>query len=213
VPDVIVFNHIEKTAGSTMRHVLFRAIGSDHLLFSFTPREHARRIQEIAAELDRPLNTRYAVVAHTGYGMRDRLPGRHDYSEFTILRDPIERTVSRYFYGHDIQKRGLGGGLASDVSIESFLGENILHSFNNQTAFLGGLWARHHLDGEELRRDQFDRELLEQAKRNLASHEVVGLTERFDETLLLLRDAYSWPMVRTLTARSTRVGNVDVLRR
>jgi hypothetical protein len=206
VSDVLVFNHIEKTAGSTMRHVLFRAVGGDRLFFSYTPRAHVQRIEEIYRELDRPLRGRYAVAAHTGYGVRDRLPPRHDYSEFTVLRDPVERTVSRYFYGHDIQRRGLGGGLAADVSIEAWLDENVLHSYNNQTAFLGGLWARHHLDGEEMRREHFDRELLERAKRNLESHEVVGLTERFDETLLLLRDAYDWPMVRTLYRPVNRGG-------
>jgi hypothetical protein len=36
--------------------------------------------------------------------------------------------------------------------------------------------------------------MLERAKTNLASFAVVGLTERFEESLILLQHAFGWPL-------------------
>ena len=190
--EVILFNHIPKTAGSTMKHVLWTAVGGgDRVPFSME--FHDERVPEIYRRLDRPLQGRHAVVAHTGFGLQDRLPDRHDYRMFTILRDPVQRTISEFFFARDDR-----GRLPADISLYDFLQDDLLRSFNSQTAFLGGLSAHHHLDGVPLRRDQFDEGLLDRAKKNLAAHNVVGLTERFDETLLLLRDGYEWPLRKTL---------------
>ena len=190
--EVILFNHIPKTAGSTLKHILWSAVGGDRVLFSMG--FHDERLPGLREQLDRPLAGPHALVAHTGYGLHERLPGRHEYPAFTILRDPVERTVSEYFAG--VSK----GRIAEGTPIEDFLADDVYRSFNRQTAFIGGLSARHNLDRVPARRDQYDAELLERAKRNLEAHEVVGLTERFDETLLLLRDAYGWSAVSTLYA-------------
>jgi hypothetical protein len=187
-----------------MKHVLWRVAGGERVLFSGTIGLHRERIAAIAERLDRPLDAPYAIVAHTGFGVEERLPARHSYRRFTVLRDPVERTVSELFYARDDR-----GNLPAEMGLDRFLEEELLRSYNSQTAFLAGLTTRHHLDGMPLRRSQFDRELLERAKRNLEAHEVVGLTERFDETLLLLRNAYGWPLARTLYRRA----NVGAARR
>jgi hypothetical protein len=119
---------------------------------------------------------------------------------FTILRDPIDRTISEFFFMRDDRRK-----LPVDQSLEDFLETDLPRSFNAQTAFLGGLTVRHNLEGIPLEREQFDESLLARAKRNLEAHDVVGLTERFDETLLLLRRAYRWPVLRTLY-RPTNIG-------
>ena len=190
--EVILFNHIPKTAGSTLKEVLWSAVGGDRVLFSMG--FHDERLPGLREELDRPLDGRWALVAHTGVGLHERLPGRHEYLPFTILRDPVERTVSEYFAGVS------RGRIEEGTPIEDFLAADVYRSFNRQTAFIGGLSARHNLDRLPADRDQYDAELLARAKRNLEAHEVVGLTERFDETLLLLRHAYGWSALRTLYA-------------
>ena len=202
--EVILFNHIPKTAGSTMKEVLWRAVGGDRVLFATTIGSHREQLGEISRRLDRSLDGPYAVVAHTGWGVEAALPSRHCYRPFTVLRDPVQRTVSEFFYARDDR-----ASLPAEMSLEEYLTDQPLRAYNSQTAFLGGLTARHHLQGEPLSRDRYDAELLERAKRNLEAHEVVGLTERFDETLLLLRDAYGWPVLRTLY----RPANVGAARR
>jgi hypothetical protein len=194
--EVILFNHIPKTAGSTMYRVLLRTVGRERVLFSTELRRHSEAVGAIADRLDRPLEDRYAVAAHTGCGVERRLPTRHSYTPYTVLRDPVQRTLSNFYHVQDRR------GPTSGMSLEDFLEHKHLHSFNSQTAFLGGLTARHHLEGEPLDPRRIDRALLAQAKHNLAAHDVVGLTERFDETLLLLGDAYGWTMPKTLYRRA-----------
>lgn len=197
--EVILFNHIPKTAGTTMHRVLQRALGMERIHYSTVLGEHPEAVARIAAELDRPLEGQHAVVAHTGVGIEALLPARHSYSRFTVLRDPVARTVSAYFHMHD------HGGLPEGMTFERFLREEPLHTFNSQTAFLAGLAARHHLGEGEIAAAAVDREALATAKAELAAHDVVGVTDRFDETLLLLRDAYGWGP-RQVLYRSTNVG-------
>lgn len=197
--EVILFNHIPKTAGTTMHRVLQRAVGEGRIHYSTVLGEHPGAVERIAAELDRPLDRTHAVVAHTGCGVEARLPRRHAYSRFTVLRDPVARTVSNYFHMHD------HGGLPAGMSFERFLLEEPLHTFNAQTAFLGGLAARHHLGGGEITAAEVDRGVLEAALAELAAHDVVGVTDRFDETLLLLRRAYGWSP-RQVLYRDANVG-------
>jgi hypothetical protein len=194
--EVVLFNHIPKTAGSTMRRVLFRTVGGKRVLFATTLGEHREQLGQIVQRLDGRTRGSYAVIAHTGWGIQDRLPARHEYRAFTMLREPVDRTISMYFYSLDSHR----------LSLEQFLEQLPEHSYNHQTAFLGGLTAPHHLDGEPIRREQFDRALLERAKRNLESHLVVGLTERFDDSLVLLRRAYGWPRWR-MRYKPVNVGN------
>jgi hypothetical protein len=185
--DVLLFNHIPKTAGSTLRYVLWRVLGRERVLTSTTLGRHRERIEAIGGEIS---DGSYAIVAHTGYGVQDHLPAQHSYSTLTILRDPVQRTISRY-------NMALSDG-ETEASLEGFLADTVLPSFNSQTAFLGGLWVKHNMQGEPLRRDQFDDALLRRAKRNLETHDVVGLTERFDQTLALLRATQGWPLRKTL---------------
>lgn len=197
--EVILFNHIPKTAGSTMRYVLWRVVGRERVLTSTRRGEHRERIGSIGRQLTEGT---YAVVAHTGFGVQDYLPSGHDYSTFTILRDPVERTLSRYRMAlHDNETEG---------SLEDYLKDDLVESYNAQTAFLGGLTARHHLEGEALRPDQYNQALLERAKRNLESHDAFGTTERFEEILLLLRDRFGWPMAKLLhTPANVRAGSQE----
>jgi hypothetical protein len=199
VSEVILFNHIPKTAGTTMKHVLWRAVGSDRVLTSLGE-DHPERVAAIAARLDRDLERPYAIASHVGFGVERRLPARHSYPAFTFLRDPVQRTISRYWHYRSAPRRA--AGLEPAQPLEEWLEGEVLHRYNAQTGFLGGLWTRHHLDGEPLERARFDRKLLAAAKRNLETHVVVGLAERFDESMLLLGDAFGWPLRKTTYRRA-----------
>jgi hypothetical protein len=195
--EVILFNHIPKTAGTTMKHVLWRAIGTPRVLIS-VGEAHGELIPEFAARLDRNLDRRHAIVTHVGFGVERWLPARHSYPAFTFLRDPISRTLSRYWQYRLVLSRTPA---KPALSLEEWLDDLVLHRYNAQTGFLSGLWTSHYLEGAPLTREQFDRQALGDAKRNLESHQVVGLTERFDESMLLLRDRFGWPLFKSTYRR------------
>jgi hypothetical protein len=189
---VILFNHIPKTAGSTMFRVLWRTVGGERVLFVTRPGRHREDLDRVIETLDRPLDGTYAVAAHTGAGIESLLPSRHEYPAFTMLRDPVDRTLSSYYYNLET------GLLPGGTSLEAYLEDDTIRAFNAQTAFLGGLSCSFHLEGAVPERQAYDQALLDRAKANLDQHVTVGLTERFDETLVVLQEAFGWPVIRTL---------------
>lgn len=191
---ILIFNHIPKTAGMTARYILWRAVGRGRVLTAHTPKDHRAQIAKITQELDRPLRGDYVVQTHVGAELEQRFPRRHDYMAFTFVREPIERTISHYFFAREQPDQW---GIAPNASLSEFLNGESLWAFNAQTGFLGGLWTEHYLDGSCIGREQFDQALLDRAKQNLERQAVIGLTEQFDESLFLLRRAFGWPVWRT----------------
>lgn len=192
--EVVLFNHIPKTAGSTISRVVARAVGTKELVY--VPAERYA-VEKVADRLDTASPATVALCTHAGCGVDQYLPDRHRYLTLTFLRDPVERTISRYYYGFDIPKSD-PHWVAPETSLSEFLASEVAGAFNAQVAFLGGLTAKHHLEGLPVTRTMYNDDLLERAKRTLQAHVAFGLAERFDESVLLLRHAFSWPARRTL---------------
>jgi hypothetical protein len=213
-PDVLVFEHIPKTAGTTFRQVLRRRYGPD-LATHFSVANPANRLQNLVARFESARPPR-ALISTIGYGLHERLPGGRRTAHFTLLRDPIQRTISNYYYSLQI------GEIAEDVTLVAFCSGDpatvgpdrasnrqtaflASRSWNYQTGFLGGLRVRQLLDGRPFDPADYDAALLERAKANLDTFLVPGLVARFDETLLLLGHALGWPL-RTLRFVKTNRG-------
>ena len=188
-----IFEHIPKTAGSTMRAIL-RQVYGEKRVFVIT-NNYPARIEELGQQLRRADSGLRAVSSHAGYGFHESLPAAtgHRYAPFTILRDPVERVLSHYFQ--------LVGRQATSpsISLETFIREDVRKGHNLQTAYLAGLELRHHMDGLTFERDLYDDALLRAAKASLDRMNAVGLTERFDESLMVFRSAFGWK-----TRRATR---------
>jgi hypothetical protein len=121
------------------------------------------------------------------FGVHEILPGSATY--FTLLRDPIERVISFfYFIRRNPHHYHFAPITSQNLSLKEFLELRLNNMMDNgQTRMLAGVRQYDHPIGE------CTRELLEAAKQNLRqSFSVVGLVERFDETLLLLKQAYGW---------------------
>ena len=203
--EILIFNHINKTAGSTLRHVIFQVYRGRHVYLMYAyPGAAVERYPEHLALLNEalaPASSRIkAIVSHTGFGLHEALPQHHRYRQFTVLREPVQRTISNYFFV--IQE----GSVPASTTLEEFL-TNTEKAYNVQTADLGGLLKRHHLDGVPLRRDDYDEALLARAKAHLLAHDAFGLTERFDESLVLASEVLGWPS-RKLVYLPRNVGTV-----
>ncbi len=171
----LVFLHIPKTAGGTLGHAL---------RWNFRQRE---RIQ--LNTLDRPLDEEMEGIAlekrstarllggHMPYGAHRHIPRHCEY--ITVLREPIDRVISVYKFilrtpSHVLHDRVVGAQIGLEEYVESGMDEG--QTENSQTRQLSGRQF-----------GALDREALEEAKRNLEGFLVVGLTERFEETFVLLR--------------------------
>jgi len=181
---IVIFLHIPKTAGTTLYQIVNRhyqkkdiyTIWQDGTLDEFKNLDNSRKSQI------------RLLRGHAGFGMDKYLPKPAVY--FTLLREPIERTISYYHFvrrtpAHYSYEQVTSG----DMSLGEFIESRIDRMLDNgQTRLLAGLET-----GHELAFGECTEELLEIAKRNLRENmAVVGLTEEFDATLLLLKRAFGW---------------------
>ena len=179
----LIFLHIPKAAGSTFDAVLERKFKGKPIL---TIRKPVQEIEQLKG-LPRADRERLQLIkGHFPYGIHEHLSQPFEY--ITILREPVERIISHYYfvlrrpdhYLYDAvtsQKIGLKeyvlGGLSPELD-------------NGQARLIAG-------PGRRIPCGACSRELLEQAKQNLQHHfSIVGLAERFDETMLLVSRRFGW---------------------
>jgi hypothetical protein len=176
----IIFLHIPKTGGMSFSRILARQF----------PRASVYRINgrlhTSAAELrglpDERSGSLQCVYGHVPFGLHEHLPGSAAY--VALLRDPVERIISTYYYALRRAEWGLHQQIRQGrLSLHDFVVSDLAAEFHNQqTQMVSGA------DGPV---DTVD--ALTTAKRNLTEHfALAGVTERFDESILLCRSTLGW---------------------
>jgi hypothetical protein len=169
----LVFVHIPKAAGSTLRAILRRQFSREET-YEVPP----GAAFDLTAEQREPIRL---LMGHVPYGAHELLPVRSD--SITMLRDPIDRVASLYYYslGRQNALRDFIGGM----SLAEFGRSEHAQVRNDQTRLLSGL-----PDGAP------DAVRLETAKENLRSRfAAFGLHNRFDESVLLFARRFAWRSV------------------
>ena len=199
---LLVVVHIPKTAGSSLKAIMrrrhpdlvVRNIGNILKDQDKAVRE-VRRLGPLMSEDRRYL----AAQAHIPFGFH-----RHfapDTRYVTFVRDPIERVVSNHF--HETERYIKSGEMPLLPEPEHVLRLRRPYLDNLQTRFLCGVEAPLGVPASE--------DLLEEAKANLRDRfAFVGLTERFDESLVLLNGVMGWPLS---TYRTVKGGTAYHLKR
>jgi hypothetical protein len=178
----IIFLHLPKTGGVTLRRTLKWKYAPDLLNFE-TLTKPAESLGEVP--LSERRNAR-VLLGHLHYGVHDYIPQRCEY--ITLLREPIARVVSYYYYILEHPKHWRYAELVRPgTSLDEFVRTSPERGVeNDQTRMLSGRGAG------ELDAGSLGRKALDEAKRNLEGFLVVGLTERFDESFVLIRRALGW---------------------
>ena len=164
--DRLVFQHIPKTAGSTLQTLLIRQFprnemficGKDGVLSDFLSLEPRAR-DELSI-----------LIGHVDYGIHKQFNGDSMY--FTFLRDPLERTISHYYFilndsSHRYNQQ------ARNMSLGQFIKSGIRPRMNNcLTRMISGR------DGEY---GNLSPQLVDIAIENLKKHYFfVGFMNGFD---------------------------------
>jgi hypothetical protein len=179
----IIFVHIPRAAGTTLTRILSRVyphqrtysfpsidIEGSVLAFRSLPVEERRRFR--------------LLRGHIMFGIHDAVPRPFTY--ITLMRDPVDRLVSLYSYilekpEHRLHERVCSTGMRFEDFVESGI---TLETDNWQTRAISGVRQDFGCCSEAM---------LSQAKQNIVDcFSVCGITERFDETLVLLRRALAW---------------------
>lgn len=179
----LVFTHIPKTGGVTTQKIIqrkhsftkgrsFHSFNVKQLaVFSTLPAEQKRQIQ--------------LVTGHLHFGVHKELQRAPRY--FTMLREPLARAISEYnficSYKHHSFYKEMN---ERKYSLEDFIQSGkILNMDNCQVRYLCGVSG--------IPYGRVNEEHLELAINNLTNYyETIGITEFFDESLILFARALNW---------------------
>lgn len=186
---VFLYLHLPKTGGSTLSSVMYEQYhdgsyrqaehGYFHAGVYYLPngffRDQGEEFteQELAA-VRRP-DVR-AVLGHFGFGLHARLdrPARY----MTMLRQPVQRV--RSLYHHLSRYNQLPAGMTLADFVDRL---HVIEACNDQVRRIAGTKLGLPCDESDL----------ERAKQNLVDAiDMVGITERFDASLLLAKHVFAW---------------------
>jgi hypothetical protein len=195
----VVFLHLPKTGGMTLKSALRYRYRSQAVFLE----ELSDPMGGVAKVPDEDLRRARVVMGHLHYGVHRYIPQECEY--ITVLREPVKRVPSMYHYARRKQTHRLHDQLIqSGIGLDEFVRTATDPGLDNlYTRMVSGTKPGRMASapGGKTRwvAPELDREDLEQAKRNLDRFRVVGLTERFDETFILIRRALGWklPMYET----------------
>src|SRR5437870_2284555 len=180
--EALIFLHIPKTAGTTLNRIIEWQY-SPLAIFTMDPyriRATPERLKRLPERRRRRLRV---VRGHLFYGIHEFLPQGATY--ITMLREPVARLLSSYFF---ILRRPLHP-LHRKLKKEKLGVKGLIaltpNSQNLQCRFIAGIGKT----------GVCDRSVLENAKEHLSrSFRVVGISERFEESLLLIATKFQWSL-------------------
>lgn len=182
-PDPLIFTHMHKSGGTTLQAIVKRQYRSGTIYRLNGRRDDADAFCALPAEQRHQINL---LAGHMYFGMHEYLrPGA---TYMTMLRDPVERVISFYFYVRRLKTHYMWRfGFTEDTTLHEFLEQRRCIELDNfQTRNLcrdpGG-----HLPFGRLNPDMRD-----EALANLDRYAAIGITEQFDNSLRILTHRFGW---------------------
>lgn len=174
--DILVHVHIPKNGGTTFNRILARQYGDGFV----------EAYSQVPGHFFTDDEVRDLLVAHpqtrclTSHSLRPPLPVLDGivYRPITFLRHPLERLISLYFYERKITTR-TGVEHCSQLPFDQYFEERITQD-NALTN-----WQTFHIAGA----DDVDK-----ARTLLDTYLFVGITERYDQSLIILSERLDLPL-------------------
>jgi hypothetical protein len=208
-PDpVLIFIHQPKAGGVTLSHVIRRHFHPETVveIQGDSPKTIQQSVDSLRALTGEQKRRIRCLMGHVPYGIHEFLPCTASY--ITILRNPIDRVISHYCY---LRERipAIRRSIEDDDQDDYLTAQSIIFSKNptidayiewQRSLGLNNLQTRFLISprGDEWNRIgrsflPLDSESVELAKQNLQENFlVVGIQERYDETLLFLKRRLGW---------------------
>ncbi|HZS18567.1 MAG TPA: sulfotransferase family 2 domain-containing protein [Candidatus Udaeobacter sp.] len=187
----VIFLHLPKTAGTTLNRLieweypLFQMFSIDPVFFKWSWK-HLQRLSE-----ERLKRTR-VFKGHMLFGLHELLPQPSTY--ITVLRDPVDRVISAFYFMRNYKLHPLYWKMSrGNWTLEDFVRRS----------------PRENIQCKVIAGAEYEKpctvEVCERAKENLLRHfSVVGLSERFEESLALMKLRFGWKLERYSSFNVTR---------
>jgi hypothetical protein len=189
-----VFLHIPKASGTTIRTIISREYGAAATAYYEPETENYEHHDSPEAYLSTRLaegNVRL-ITGHMRYGVHEflRQPCRY----FSMVRDPVERALSEYFYAFSYPSHRYRDQIVSGhMAFADFLAAESMPPAEAMSRFLGGWFVGLHSSYEAA---------LYHLRHGIAT---VGTSERFDESMLLIARDFGWRPPLYLPRNVTRL--------
>ncbi|QIZ72498.1 sulfotransferase family 2 domain-containing protein [Oxynema aestuarii] len=186
----LFFLHIPKAAGTTLNDIITRQYKSESV-FQTNP-VNIRESKNKLIKMSESDKENFKVIkGHMEFGWHEFIP--QEFTYITMLRDPVERVISLYYYILKNPRHYLYNIVTENrMSLRDLLSSRISAQLSNgQTRILSG---REELVQKPLAVfEECPAEWLDSAKQNLDKYFVTfGLTEKFDESLILFKQILGW---------------------
>lgn len=185
----LIYLHIPKAGGSTFENILWRIYGPNAIFR--LPSVRTERTPEIERFQKMPDSKKQSIKVVTGimdYGFHKYLPQPSTY--VTILRNPVDRIISHYNFVCSTPEHHLYSKMKTlNISLKDYLTTYPHEEMDNgQTRLISGMDAGHSVSLKRC-----TRKYLEIAKKNLRKYfAVIGILERYDDTLVLMKRKLGW---------------------
>ena len=213
--DILYFLHIPKTAGTTLITILDSHFDLDSILV-----DHGWN--ELLQKMPLDFSKIRLIRGHFGYGLYSLLPKKPVY--ITMLRNPVERTISDYYQTRRNQNPTPKGYLIRNTELSDVVKDPSKKQIfaNNQVRHialdLDIFSSTKEIDKDVLANFSYDsyaefflpgisnEKLLDTAKRHLSEFRFFGITERFEESLMLLCYTFGWRPIRNVIKQNVAIG-------
>jgi len=223
--DLMYFLHIPKTAGTTLIATLDSYFDHDSIFPN-------KVWNEVLTNKSKKRKTWKLIHGHFGYNIKPIIPREPIF--LTVLRDPIERTISQIEHirrdprGNNWVKKNF---LSPNETFDQILGNDKKNRVfrNTQTRYIGldcdVIKLTRSQTSKSLDDFRFDENLplfeneisgekmLENAMKRLEKFEFVGISEKFEESMFLLYYTFGWmPINRSwkLNVSSAKTSKKDL---
>jgi len=204
----IIFLHIPKAGGTTLYSVIRKNYDANKIYTLAGTRQAMIEFMKMPRE---EINRYYCVQGHMGFGFHNYFDD--DIKYITLMRDPIKRVISLYFYILRTPQHYLHNLLTgARMGLKEFVESGATHElYDGQTRLLASESGLGITFDDKKKLDRGDAEL---AKQHLRDHfALVGTLDQFDEFLIAAQRRLGWKEVsyekKNISHKKTQITDID----
>ncbi|MEO1615693.1 MAG: sulfotransferase family 2 domain-containing protein [Planctomycetota bacterium] len=187
--ETLIFLHVPKAGGNSFLDFLVPNFQDESRFDVSAGLRYVERLEELAALPKEELRKLGFIYGHLPFGVHESLPQMFHY--ITVLRDPIDRILSHYYFVKEQRKHPLHEAVVSQkMSVADYVQSGLSGELNNgMVRLICGRPESDSLRGHA----PCQPDDLQQATENLKTHfSIIGLLEEMHATQQLVARRMGW---------------------